>query len=189
MSTKDQARKQLDMDAFRVRKRIVSTDDCWLYAKYKQNGGYGRTSNGMAHRIMYESVHGPVPAGLELDHLCEVKACCNPDHLEAATRAENVFRGREKKLLVVCEAGLHVLTPDNLYMRIRGGRLARTCRSCALAYAKRRKERLAEQALIEGTMSKRAKQFRAREAQRSVPRSHLGKFARTEPHLTDRSKG
>lgn len=46
-----------------------------------------------AHRVAYIAICGPIPQGLELDHLCENKLCVNPDHLEAVTHRENVIRG------------------------------------------------------------------------------------------------
>ena len=46
-----------------------------------------------AHRQSYEAAYGPVPAGLELDHLCRQRACNEPRHLEAVTRHENILRG------------------------------------------------------------------------------------------------
>lgn len=45
------------------------------------------------HRVMYEAFVGEIPKGLELDHLCRVRACCEPNHLEAVTHRENVRRG------------------------------------------------------------------------------------------------
>ncbi len=46
----------------------------------------------LTHRVMYEHWVGPIEVGLELDHLCRTKACCNPDHLEPVTRSENLLR-------------------------------------------------------------------------------------------------
>ena len=68
---------------------------CWLWTGCLCKG-YGNFSlNGTAHyahRWLWEYVNGPVPAGLELDHLCGVKNCVNPAHLEAVTHAENMRR-------------------------------------------------------------------------------------------------
>lgn len=55
----------------------------------------------VTHRITYLFYVGPIPDGLELDHLCRVRACCNPDHLEAVTRLVNVRRGNAVKTRVV----------------------------------------------------------------------------------------
>lgn len=78
----------------------VSETGCWLYVTDRMPNTYGRLSlqRGMgtvgAHVFMYEHFAGPVPDGLELDHLCRNKACINPDHLEPVTRSENVRRAR-----------------------------------------------------------------------------------------------
>jgi hypothetical protein len=81
---------------------------CWLWTSIKTERGYGyfiantsraaRTPNGgqkrvPAHRYAYELVVGPVPEGLELDHLCRNHSCVNPAHLEPVTHQENVRRG------------------------------------------------------------------------------------------------
>ena len=75
---------------------------CFLWKLAKGSDGYGRTwvGNGMAlaHRVYYEQHHGPVPDGNELDHLCGVRACVNPEHLEPVSHAENCRRGRRAKL-------------------------------------------------------------------------------------------
>lgn len=76
---------------------------CWIWLLSKTLGGYGQVAvgagtMGLAHRIYYEAKYGPVPAGLELDHLCGVRECVNPEHLEPVTHAENTRRGRGAKL-------------------------------------------------------------------------------------------
>jgi hypothetical protein len=76
--------------------------ECWLWqGAVGGRGGYGMVKVGrvdgrqvttMPHRVMYEAVFGPIPAGLELDHLCEVKTCCNPAHLDLTDHATNMRR-------------------------------------------------------------------------------------------------
>lgn len=63
-----------------------------VYGVIGAEGGRG-SGNRLAHRVMYELYRGPIPGGLELDHLCRNTRCINPDHLEPVTHAENVRRG------------------------------------------------------------------------------------------------
>lgn len=74
---------------------------CWIWLLHK-NSGYGQEGrNGRtrrAYQVQFEQRHGPVPLGKQLDHLCRVPACVNPDHLEPVTAAENVRRGAATKL-------------------------------------------------------------------------------------------
>jgi hypothetical protein len=78
------------------------SSECWVWNGTLTVKGYGRASRGgrprAAHRLVYEKHVGPIPEGLQLDHLCGVRECVNPDHLEPVTNAENSRRGRNTRL-------------------------------------------------------------------------------------------
>lgn len=66
---------------------------CWLWAGADNGVGYGKFRGKYAHRVSYEMRHGSIPTGLHIDHLCRVRCCVNPDHLEPVTNKENAQRG------------------------------------------------------------------------------------------------
>lgn len=118
------------------RKLTISDSGCWIWKGSKDHGGYGWIHiNGRAikaHRFAYETFVGPIPEGLEPDHLCRIRACVNPDHLEPVTRRENILRGdgpkltRERKRAIVqCPQG-HPYDQVNTYHRY-GHRYCKTC--------------------------------------------------------------
>lgn len=76
---------------------VVMNDGCWGWIGPSHRLGYGRLSINRktvwAHRYSYELFVGPIPAGMEIDHLCRTPACTNPDHLEPVTHLENMRRG------------------------------------------------------------------------------------------------
>lgn len=120
---------------------------CWLWTDKGNGYGYGRLRvdgrNILAHRFSYELHVGPIPPGLELDHLCRVRACVRPDHLEAVTHAENVRRGTWPSALNAvkthCKSG-HEFNDQNTYIRPDGYRDCRVCdRGRVARYTARKK--------------------------------------------------
>lgn len=120
---------------------------CFIFTGGKTSSGYGAVvldskKQKLVHRAMYELVVGKIPDGLTLDHLCRVRACCNPDHLEPVTMLENLRRG--EGLVGInfrkthCDRG-HELSGENLYVTLDGKK--RRCRTCDKATRKRRTER------------------------------------------------
>ena len=119
------------------------TNDCWLFAGYVDPQGYGRhfyTFNGKttyiyAHRLMYEQLVGEIPKGLVIDHLCRVRHCVNPAHLEPVTASINTLRGEgvmANKRKTHCYKG-HEFTEWNTQYRKSGWRVCRTCNRERLA--------------------------------------------------------
>ena len=108
--------------------------DCWGWRAAINSHGYGVFSLGgvvqYAHRLAYQCLVGPIPDGLTIDHLCRVRSCVNPGHLEPVTHRENTLRGATLPAANArkthCPKG-HRYAGDNLYVRPRGGR---TCLAC-----------------------------------------------------------
>lgn len=123
--------------------RIIGCEpgECWLVRDRK---GYMRIKpdgrSTQAHRAVYELFRGPIPDGMVLDHLCRVRACVNPTHLEPVTNWENVKRGNSPIAVAArrqtCTAG-HVFDAANTRLDRRG---KRHCRACDRARYRRRFE-------------------------------------------------
>ena len=114
----------------------IAESGCWIWTAGRNSDGYGTFNDGVrrgvgAHRFAYLHYVGPIPEGLELDHLCRVRSCVNPDHLEAVTHAENIRRGESPSALCAlrrhCVNG-HEFSPENTYTSKRGGRECRICK-------------------------------------------------------------
>lgn len=130
---------------------MITESGCWIFLGVLDRNGYGQITNDnyerrQAHRVSYEVHIGPIPEGLDLDHLCRVRSCVNPKHLEPVTFEENLRRGAEagfgrlvgirviaanKKNQTHCRNG-HEYTEENVYP-YRGKRMCREChRICEL---------------------------------------------------------
>lgn len=115
---------------------------CWIWTGGGKGNGYGVARSPAtgkarsAHRVAYEALVGEVPEGKEIDHLCRVKCCVNPAHLEAVTRSVNL---RRRFLKTHCPKG-HEYTEGNIYIRPPGSTRAghRTCRACLWKTGRRR---------------------------------------------------
>jgi hypothetical protein len=118
---------------------------CWLWTGNALPSGYGTVwadrTNRLAHRVSYKYHVGPIPAGMELDHLCRTRCCVNPAHLEPVTRAENARRspisGHAK---THCCHGHEYNQATTYISRKTGKRHCRTCaRDAARNYQKRKR--------------------------------------------------
>jgi hypothetical protein len=132
-----------DSPAARLEFRSFYTGDCIVWTGASNRLGYGSLSVGgrffMAHRLSYELSKGPIPAGLEIDHLCRNPPCINPAHLEAVSHTENVRRG-EARIVTIrlraaqthCKYG-HEFSPENTMITKSNGKTQRVCRACRRA--------------------------------------------------------
>jgi hypothetical protein len=114
----------------------VDVDDngCWNWTGQRKSSGYGKFfaygKHHNAHRWGYEFLVGPIPEGLQLDHLCRNRACVNPDHLEPVTNGENQIRRYVAARLegpVFCKSGRHEMTDQNSHTDSRGKTRCRAC--------------------------------------------------------------
>jgi HNH endonuclease len=98
---------------------------CWIWQGGTQSQGYGRMSvDGKlvpAHRHYYEATKGPVPIGLQLDHLCHEPSCVNPDHLEPVTSTENLRRST--RTILTFDAAVEIKAVINAARAANGGRV------------------------------------------------------------------
>ena len=106
---------------------------CWFWTAFTNKFGYGRFTFGKtnydgAHRWAYRALVGPIPEGLQLDHLCRQPSCVNPAHLEPVTPGENTRRGLAGKAQLARTACPRGHNYSGLNLRRRGGK--RFCRLC-----------------------------------------------------------
>lgn len=122
---------------------IGGPEDCWLWTGRTNKGGYGRLyhdgSLWVTHRLAYTFWLGAVPEGLVLDHLCRVRNCVNPAHLEPVTQAENMRRGIggwQHAAKTECPNG-HPYDEANTYQGTNG----RACRECQRMHQRNYRQR------------------------------------------------
>ncbi len=136
----------------RVMARMVERDTgyptpCWVSDRCRTNMGYTKMSADgrldLTHRVAYRAFRGEIPEGLVLDHLCRVRSCCRPDHLEPVTHRENLVRGETITAREVAQTEClrgHPFSPENTYLRPdRHGRVCRRCRDEATARSRARR--------------------------------------------------
>jgi hypothetical protein len=153
-------------DTERILGRLDTSGECWEWTgaltgpNRTSTGGYGKSFVGqrnagtyrdvLVHRFVYEALVGPIPPGLDLDHLCRNRKCANPEHLEPVTRGENIRRGltgtvpawnrhhpRPNRVKKFCKYG-HDKSDAIIY---KSG--SRGCRTCRRIYDESRKRRAA----------------------------------------------
>jgi hypothetical protein len=130
--------------------KVDKGGDCWLWLGARNKYGYGRVTirrrGYMAHRVAYDWLVGPIPAGHQIDHVkargCRHRHCVNPAHLEPVTIRENLLRGEtfqaRNAAKTHCLRG-HALSADNLTQSARrsGRRECRTCKNERIAERRR----------------------------------------------------
>lgn len=140
---------------------IVSPTGCHLWSGAKDGGGYGMVREGKrhrkVHRVVYEAAFGFLPSHLDVLHRCDVRNCCNPEHLFLGTDRDNqqdrIAKGRGltspadvNRYKTHCMHG-HEFTDENTRWYLWNGKRHRACKACARSRPVRRdkeKQRLAE---------------------------------------------
>jgi hypothetical protein len=108
----------------------IDPSGCWLWSGALWPNGYGKTARKLygtqlAHRVIYMASGRTIPVGLDLDHLCRVRHCVNPDHLEPVSRSVNLLRGFDARK--VCRRGHDLTDPANIHTDPNGVRLCAPC--------------------------------------------------------------
>jgi hypothetical protein len=128
----------------RVKTRcVIDEKGCWLWQGFITAGGYGgstyRGRQTRVHRAMYQAFHGvtfPRKPQTSICHTCDVRHCCNPDHLWAGSQSQNirdsVIKGRHQEISKThCERGHEFTVENTAYRKGREGRPTRCCKACS----------------------------------------------------------
>jgi len=134
-----------------IQERIIPLTEsgCWIWMGWVNDSGYGmirRQKNNVkehirVHRYVYELLNEPIPKNMTIDHLCRVRLCVNPHHMEIVSPVENVMRGESRAAKAArrdtCAKG-HPYTLLNFVARSDG---YRGCRICTEVFYQQRNER------------------------------------------------
>lgn len=122
-------------------KILVSETGCLLWIAKTTPTGYGQFRVGdktvYAHRLVFERVNGPIPVGMELDHLCRVRNCVNPRHLQIVNSRVNTLRGNGPAAANVRKTHCPQGHPYDLFNTKLGRKGNRLCRACKPAIDRR----------------------------------------------------
>lgn len=122
-------------DEARFWAKVDKTGHCWIWQAAPSSSGYGtfkvhgRTEQ--AHRFAYELLVDQIPFGLTIDHICRVRMCVNPDHMEVVTLRENLMRGNSPSSV---HARKETCPNGHLYNRTDPNSGARLCQPCRTEY-------------------------------------------------------
>ena len=153
-------------------KKVKKTKRCWFWTGLKTVTGYGDfwIEGGMrrAHRVSYQIAIGEIPAGLQIDHLCRVRHCVNPKHLEAVTQTQNTLRGYGfgaiNKRKTACPKG-HKYD----VIKFKKGQRFRACSICNRVHSKKHSEKYrSKPENREKILAHRARLIAERDAERKV---------------------
>jgi HNH endonuclease len=162
----------------RLLRRVEVEGECWTYQGPLRADGYcqiqlsgKRAPKVLGHRLVYEFVKGPISDELQLDHLCRVRHCVRPTHLEPVTQAENIRRGASMDATRayyetlwnerdICPNG-HALAEVGIYIERRGDMVTRKCRACRLESKRRSYQRLVADPIRLATLRHQQRERRA----------------------------
>lgn len=144
-----------EMDRILTKIHFEPNTGCWLWDGSVTHNGYGifsrqfgdKTSSTVIHRMTYRWYKGEIPEDLELDHLCQVRCCANPEHMEPVTNKENFDRSMKRGKIVQawlkCEKGHHLTEGNICYYTIKNsGKIKKRCRECQKVRWKKNHKRL-----------------------------------------------
>lgn len=128
-----------DLSKSRQSKIVIDEHGCWIWQGGINNSGYG------VHRAVYTLLAGEIPDGLQLDHLCRVRRCCNPEHLEPVTARVNVLRGdsfcADEAKRTHCPQG-HPYDAENTYLDVKNNQ--RQCHICRKVHSRASSKKLTD---------------------------------------------